>query len=42
MKGSMISVGDKAPNGLLPVFTMEGNVKFDLRVNKNKEATFLP
>lgn len=42
MKISMISAGDKAPSGLLPIFTMEGNVKFYLQVNKNKEATFSP
>lgn len=35
----MISAGDKAPHGLLPILMM-GEVKFCLLVNK--EATFLP
>lgn len=40
MKLSMISAGDDASSGLLPIFTMEGKVKFYLHVNK--EAPFLP
>lgn len=40
MKISLISAGEKAPRGLLPILIMGGKAKFCLRVNK--EATFLP